>query len=220
MRWWTFGFIKCWEFLEWLRTWYPLGMDSAPWSSFCCCYYYYYYYYYYYVAKFAFTLQEQVLWRPSYCGTGLRNLLCGAVNVDKTWPVCGQYEIQHTERGIDTYSYVYNFTCLYIMCRKINADDNRKFLFKNSVRVRLRCGYFSAIIGAFAKLREATVSFVMSVCPYGSTRLPVDGFWWNLIFKFFRKFVKNQVSLKSDKNNGYAAWRLFHIFDIMLLNYF
>ena len=24
----------------------------------------------------------------------------------------------------------------------------------------------------------------------------------------------------SDKNNGYTTWRLFHIFDIMLLNYF
>jgi hypothetical protein len=32
------------------------------------------------------------------------------------------------------------------------------------------------LLGAFAKLRKATISFVMSVCPHGKTRLPPDGF--------------------------------------------
>jgi hypothetical protein len=45
------------------------------------------------------------------------------------------------------------------------------------------------LLGAFAKLREATVSFVMSVClsvrSYGTTRLPLDGFLWYLIFEYF-----------------------------------
>jgi len=40
------------------------------------------------------------------------------------------------------------------------------------------------ILGAFAKLRNATVNFVMSVCPSvcpnGTTRLQMDGFLWNL----------------------------------------
>ena len=39
--------------------------------------------------------------------------------------------------------------------------------------VTSKCSYF---LGAFAKLRNATVSFVMSVCPHGTTRLPLDGF--------------------------------------------
>jgi hypothetical protein len=39
--------------------------------------------------------------------------------------------------------------------------------------------------GAFAKLRKATTSFVMSVRPHGITRLPLDGFSWNLIFEGF-----------------------------------
>ena len=30
---------------------------------------------------------------------------------------------------------------------------------------------------AFAKLRNATISFVMSVCLQGTTQLPLDGFW-------------------------------------------
>ena len=42
-----------------------------------------------------------------------------------------------------------------------------------------------SFLGAFTKLRKATISFVMSVCPHGTTRLPLDGYWWNLIFETF-----------------------------------
>ena len=33
-----------------------------------------------------------------------------------------------------------------------------------------------ALSGAFAKLRKATISFVMSVRPHGTTGFPIDGF--------------------------------------------
>jgi len=46
-------------------------------------------------------------------------------------------------------------------------------------------------------LRKATISFVMSVSvcrpvcpsvrPHGTTRLLLDGFWWNLLFDYFSK---------------------------------
>ena len=40
--------------------------------------------------------------------------------------------------------------------------------------------FFKRILGAFSKLRKANVSFVMSVrlsvCSYGTTRLPLNGF--------------------------------------------
>jgi len=43
-----------------------------------------------------------------------------------------------------------------------------------------------SILGSFAKFRKATIRFVMSVCrpvcPHWTTRLPMDGFSWNLIF--------------------------------------
>jgi len=59
-------------------------------------------------------------------------------------------------------------------------------------------------LGAFAKLRKATISFVMSVRPRVTTLFPLDGLSLNLIFEDFRKSVKKiQVSLKSDKNKGY-----------------
>ena len=40
-------------------------------------------------------------------------------------------------------------------------------------------------LGAFAELQKLTISFVMSVHPHGTTRLPLDGFSRNLIFEDF-----------------------------------
>ena len=52
-------------------------------------------------------------------------------------------------------------------------------------------GTLQRFLVAFAKFRTATVSFSMSDCtsvrPDGTTRLPVGGFSWNLIFEYFRK---------------------------------
>ena len=64
-------------------------------------------------------------------------------------------------------------------------------------------------LGAFAELRNATISFVMSVRPHGRAFLPLDGFSWNLIHDyFFRKSMeKIEVSLMPDLNNGYFTWR-------------
>ena len=49
-------------------------------------------------------------------------------------------------------------------------------------------------LGAFAKLRKVTISFVVSVCPsvhpHGTTRLPLGGLWWNLIFEYFSKICR------------------------------
>jgi hypothetical protein len=59
----------------------------------------------------------------------------------------------------------------------------------------------SIYTGAFEKLRKKTASYVMSVGPFlrpqGVTRLPLDGFWLNLIFEVvLRKSVgKIQVLL-------------------------
>jgi len=49
------------------------------------------------------------------------------------------------------------------------------------------------LLGAFAKLRKATISFVMSVRlsvrPHGTTRFPLEGFSRNLVLEnLSRKF--------------------------------
>jgi hypothetical protein len=56
---------------------------------------------------------------------------------------------------------------------------------------RLLCTLF---FGAFAKLRNATMSFVMSVSPHGRTRLPLDGISWNLIVEYFSKIYRENWS--------------------------
>ena len=53
--------------------------------------------------------------------------------------------------------------------------------------------YRKKVLGAFAKFRKATISFVVSVCPFirlfvlprGTTLLPLNGFSLNLIFENF-----------------------------------
>ena len=67
----------------------------------------------------------------------------------------------------------------------------------NKIAVSYRCPssffvVFCYFLGAFAKLRKATVSFVMSVRPHGTTRLPLDGFSWNLIFEDFSKICREK----------------------------
>jgi hypothetical protein len=92
-------------------------------------------------------------------------------------------------------------------------------------------------LGAFAKLRKATISFVMSVClsvclpsclsvrpsvrPSAcNNSAPTERIFMQFdIWGFFRKFVeKIQVSLKSDKNNGYFTWTPLYIYDNISLN--
>jgi hypothetical protein len=41
------------------------------------------------------------------------------------------------------------------------------------------------LFGVFENLRKATITFGMSICPHGTSRLPLDGFLWNLIFEYF-----------------------------------
>ena len=73
------------------------------------------------------------------------------------------------------------------------------------------------LLGAFAKLRKATITFVMSVrlstwnnsTPTGRILIKFDSY----AFFFGRSVEKIQVSSKSDKNKGYFTGRRLHICD-------
>ena len=71
------------------------------------------------------------------------------------------------------------------------------------------------VLRRFRKICEQPLSASswLSVRPHTTSRLPLDGFWWNLISElFFQKYVvKIQVSLQSDKNNGYFTWRPMYV---------
>ena len=78
------------------------------------------------------------------------------------------------------------------------------------------------LLGAFAKLRKASVGFVMSVrLSAWKNSAPT----WRIFTKFgiwaffLEKPIKIQVSLKSDKLNRYFTWRPVYIYDNISLNY-
>jgi hypothetical protein len=64
-------------------------------------------------------------------------------------------------------------------------------------------------------LREATISFVMSVCPHDSSQLLPYGLPWNLYLNIFfpKSDDKTHILFKYDKNNEYFVWRLMYICD-------
>jgi hypothetical protein len=65
------------------------------------------------------------------------------------------------------------------------------------LRIRWKVLLDKSFLDAFSKLLKVTISFVIYVClsvrPHGTTRLPLDGFSWNLIFEYFSNI---QVSSK------------------------
>ena len=61
------------------------------------------------------------------------------------------------------------------------------------------------LLNAFRRIAKSDYQlrlFCTSVPSYGTTRLPLDGFSWYLIFDFPKSVEKIQVPLKSDKNYG------------------
>ena len=65
-------------------------------------------------------------------------------------------------------------------------------------RERVGESLYLQLLGAFAKLRKSTVSFVIPVCPSvrprGTTRLPVDGLPCNLMAEYFLKICRENPS--------------------------
>jgi hypothetical protein len=65
-----------------------------------------------------------------------------------------------------------------------------------------------SILGIFEKLRKATISFIVSVCPsvcmeLGSHSTDFHEIWYLIIF--LKSVEKPQVSSESDKNDLYFA---------------
>ena len=117
-----------------------------------------------------------------------------------------------------------NESNLHLSCRTFIANyffSLRSDLTKNTIHI-LRTNYLyvgrysctlpvtfirnkskSKILDAFVKLRKATITFVIfvcpsfhpSVCPHATTRLPMDGFSWNLIFEDFLEICRENSSL-------------------------
>jgi hypothetical protein len=99
------------------------------------------------------------------------------------------------------------------------VTDTWEVLLASDTSSRMQGWEIQVVLGTFAELRKATISFACSVCQKGTTRLPLDGFSWNFIFRTFRKPVdKIQDSLKSDKDNGYFPQRPMYVYGNISLN--
>jgi hypothetical protein len=97
----------------------------------------------------------------------------------------------------------------------VSGANLRSVLLSSRLAGRLNWS-FPWFWGAFAKLRKATISFVMSVCP--SVRMEQLGFYWTGFhavwhLSVLRKFVEEiKIWLNSDNNSGYFTWRPMCIF--------
>ena len=66
-------------------------------------------------------------------------------------------------------------------------------------------------------LAVSCLSVCLPACLRATTRLPLDGFSWNLIFQYISKICE-EVPLQCDKNNGYFTGRRVYIYDNNSLN--
>ena len=104
--------------------------------------------------------------------------------------------------------------------RFFNAVHLESWKFQEyEVRLKIRnwiyCCKIWLFLDEFAKVRKATISFVMSVRHSVSLSVQMEqlGSHWTYFhdiwhLRIFRKCVeKTEISLTSDKNNGYCTWR-------------
>ena len=82
---------------------------------------------------------------------------------------------------------------MYCRCIRLWHEQGNPYVY-----IHVQISHLLPFLGTFAKLRKATVSFVMSVRPsvrpHGTTLLPLDGFWWNLIHMDFSKLCRENSS--------------------------
>ena len=127
--------------------------------------------------------------------------VCSEINTKHINTLCGQnvelyIKTQFVPRSkhspsrlIKTYQFVL-YREIIAVCSEINTKH-----------INTLCGQKVEFLGALAKLRKATVSFV-NVClsvyrpsfrPHGATRYPLDGFSLNLMFEYFSKVCRKKI---------------------------
>jgi hypothetical protein len=73
-------------------------------------------------------------------------------------------------------------------------------------------------LGAFAKVRKATISFVMSVRTHGTARLPLDRFLLHLIVEDFSKIYRENSSFIKIWQEKWVLYLKTYIYDHILLS--
>jgi hypothetical protein len=98
-----------------------------------------------------------------------------------------------------------------------HSDEVRQFLKVSVILISVAPWQRVFFLGAFAKLRKAMLaSSCLSVwlarwltgCPRGTTRIPLDGFSWNLIFDDFSKIYREKLLLRDFRFTPRCRWYL------------
>ena len=105
-----------------------------------------------------------------------------------------------------------------------NGLPYKKIWSRNKVQVKISFSYVIFTGNTFRHVRKISKNgcWLRQVCPsvhfsvrqHATTRVPLDGFSWNLLFEFFRRSVeKIQVLLKCDRNKGHFTWIPIYIYE-------
>jgi len=82
------------------------------------------------------------------------------------------------------------------MAKYIETQYRQSASTSSLVTGKVQLSLYSFFWGAFAKLRKAIMSFVTSVCPHGTTRLPQEGIslkFYISVFFFLKLFKKSNL---------------------------
>ena len=124
-------------------------------------------------------------------------------------------------------------TLLKAIVRYLGSHVSFRQEYLNSTLAQTRLFLRELVWGAFAWFRKAIISFVMpvllSVRPHGTTRLPPDGFSWNLVFEYVSKvcretsgivkigqkesvlYMKTSIHFLSYLAHFFLEWEMFQI---------
>ena len=101
---------------------------------------------------------------------------------------------------------------------RCSVPDRGKRFFSSPKRPDWLCGQNVEFLGAFEKLRKATVNFVMPVClsvrPHGTTRLPLDDFHSIWYLRIFMKICRENWSFIKI----WQTWILMYAYDSISLS--
>ena len=125
------------------------------------------------------------------------------------WGVCTQSRWRHSVTVPHTRWRI----CVTMATLWQQQDGGYMLLFYifNSTVVDWTCLFFFKLVREIARSHYQLRRVCLSVCLHGTTRLPLDGFSWNLNI-FWKSVEKIHVSLKCDKNDRHFTWRPTYIF--------
>jgi len=109
--------------------------------------------------------------------------------------ICHKNKLKHLHSGVLVCLCDYEFVAATFRarCLFLTIGIGKNTTYSPDI---VRVDQFTLLLGAFTKLREATMTFVMSVrpfvCPHWTARLPLDEFSWNFACVYFSKICREK----------------------------